>query len=66
MPLSEQSSQKPKETWQCENCGHENDADSEICELCGAIKGTTYSSSGATLEYDYGGDDLWDDDQGLM
>ena len=55
-----------KEKWQCLNCGKENDGDSDTCELCSAMRDTTYSSSGATLENDYGGDDLWDDEQGLM
>ena len=66
MPLSDQGPKKPKETWECLNCGHENDEDTDICEVCGAMRDTTYSSPGATLETDYGGDDLWDDDQGLM
>jgi hypothetical protein len=66
MPLNEQDPKKPKETWECLNCGHENDEDTDICEICGAMRDTTYSSSGASLESDYGGDDLWDDDQGLM
>ncbi len=63
---SESKSSEEEKTWICDNCGYENDESSGTCELCGALSGTTYSSSGATLEYDYGGDDLWDDDQGLM
>lgn len=66
MQFNESPSSKPKETWLCDNCGYENDEADETCQNCGVMRGTTYSSSGATLETDCGGDDLWDDDQGLM
>ena len=57
---------KPKETWECLNCGHENDEDTDVCEGMRRHERHNILSSGAMLETDYGGDDLWDDDQGLM
>lgn len=44
-------------------CGHENnDNNSQVCENCGSRR---YSDAGTPLA-DFGGDELWDDDQGLM
>jgi hypothetical protein len=57
-----------KETWQCLNCGYENDEDDDICENCGASR-DSYDDSGdyvGASALDFGGDPLWDDDQGLM
>lgn len=54
--------------WPCKYCGHENDESSDKCENCGALKVDCDQSglyAGANEE-DFGGDPLWDDDQGLM
>lgn len=56
------------EKWICDNCGFENNDDDLFCKSCGASK-DGYDQSGdygGADSSDFGGDPLWDDDQGLM
>ena len=53
--------------WKCAVCGHENDESSAICEKCGSPRDFQDEQAGAGDDiYDFGGDELWDDEQGLM
>ncbi len=49
-------------------CGQENDESSILCEKCGAARDDSDQSGdyGGADASDFGGDPLWDDDQGLM
>ena len=62
-----QDSAQEKEKWTCWNCGYENDEDAIICAGCGVDREAQYNAdyAGAGAN-DFGGDPLWDDDQGLM
>jgi rubredoxin len=72
MPFSkeilEEEDRTPKEKWICDNCGFENDDNDNTCQNCGASKDGYEQSGdyGGATESDFGGDPLWDDDQGLM
>ncbi len=54
--------------WPCKYCGHENDESSDMCENCGSLREDSDQSGdyGGAGSSDFGGDPLWDDDQGLM
>jgi hypothetical protein len=39
--------------WACENCGHENEEDSVICEACGSPR--------VKIEHDETKDEFWKD-----
>jgi hypothetical protein len=56
--------------WKCLHCGAENNEAEEKCEVCGIGRDgiwepEAYADAGDDLA-DFGGDELWDDDQGLM
>ncbi len=54
--------------WSCQYCGHENDDVDTFCKNCGASRDESEESGdyGGADSSDFGGDPLWDDDQGLM
>ncbi len=54
--------------WPCSYCGHENDESDNVCENCGAPREEADENGdyGGASSSDFGGDPLWDDDQGLM
>jgi hypothetical protein len=43
-------------------CGHENNDATQVCENSGSKR---FADAGCELS-NFGGDELWDDDQGLM
>jgi hypothetical protein len=56
-----------KQTWQCWNCGFENDDDATVCAGCGVFKEAQHNAEyGGAGANDFGYDPLWDDDQDLM
>jgi len=57
-----------KSLWICSACGFENEDDDLLCKNCGAPKDDSDQSGdyGGADSSDFGGDPLWDDDQGLM
>jgi rubredoxin len=66
--LGEEGDRGRNAKWICDSCGFENDDNDLVCKNCGASK-DGYDQSGdyaGASESDFGGDPLWDDDQGLM
>jgi hypothetical protein len=65
--LNYEVSTSKKEKWECENCGYENDEDDAVCAGCGVFREAQYNGDyGGAGANDFGGDPLWDDDQGLI
>ena len=54
--------------WKCSVCGFENEDEDLSCKNCGAPQDDSNQNGdyGGADASDFGGDPLWDDDQGLM